>query len=172
MPTIAQDTCLRGTRPTSSCLVVLHTFQSMEGVTFDNSVTQPYTVYTENLHTRLQYAHNLAVQNAGKKAESNKKRYDGHTSPGVLLPGDSMLVRNLSPQGKNKLKDWWEDIPYLVTGPVGNLPVYEVQQEGTGKKRTLHCKLLLPYHVQPETLHTTITTGINPAPRTQSCGHP
>ena len=83
-----------------------------------------------------------------------------------------MLVRKLSQQGKNKLKDWWEDIPYLVMGRVGNLPVYEVQQEGTGKKRTLHPNLLLPYHVQPETLHTTVTTGTNPAPRTQSCGHP
>ena len=43
------------------------------GVTFDNGVTQPYTVYAENLSTRLQYAHNLAVQNAQKKAKSNKK---------------------------------------------------------------------------------------------------
>ena len=34
------------------------------GVTFDNGVTQPYTLYAENLHSRLQYAHNLAVQNA------------------------------------------------------------------------------------------------------------
>jgi len=93
------------------------------GVTFDNGVTQPYTVYAENLRTRLQYAHDLAVQNARKKAESNKKGYDEHTSPGVLLPGACVLVRNLSPRGKTKLKDRWEDIPYLVTGHVGNLPV-------------------------------------------------
>lgn len=65
------------------------------GVTFGNGMTQPYTVYSENLCIRLQYAHNLAVRNAQKKAESNKKRYDAHTSPGVLLPGDCVLVRNL-----------------------------------------------------------------------------
>ena len=28
MPTIAQDTCLQGSRPASSCLVILHAFQS------------------------------------------------------------------------------------------------------------------------------------------------
>ena len=59
-----------------------------------------------------------------------------------------------------------------MTGRVGNLLVYEVEQEGSGKKRTLHPNLLLPYHVQPETLHTTVTTGTNPAPTTQSRGHP
>ena len=112
------------------------------GVTFENGVTQLYTVYAENLCTCLQYAHDLAVQNAQKKVESNKKRYDAHTS-----------------QGKNKLKDRWEDIPYLVTGRVEDLPVYVVQQEGTRKKRTLHCNLLLPYHVPHETLHTTLTTA-------------
>ena len=63
--------------------------------------------------------------------ESNKKRYHVHTSPGVLLPGDYVLVTNLRPQWKTKQKDLWEDIPYLVTGRVGDLPVYVVQQEGT-----------------------------------------
>lgn len=66
------------------------------GVAFDNGGTQPYTVYAENLRTRLQHAHDLAAQNARKKAESNKKRYDVQASPGVLLPGDCVLVRNLS----------------------------------------------------------------------------
>ena len=125
------------------------------GVTFENGVTQLYTVYAENLCTCLQYAHDLAVQNAQKKVESNKKRYDAHTS-----------------RGKNKLKDRWEDIPYLVTGRVEDLPVYVVQQEGTRKKRTLHRNLLLPYHVPHETLHTTLTTGTDPAPSTRSRGHP
>ena len=59
-----------------------------------------------------------------------------------------------------------------MTGCVGNLPVYEVHQEGAGKKCTLHCNLLLPYHVQPKKLHTTVTTCTNPGPRTHSRGHP
>ena len=104
--------------------------------------------------------------------ESNKKRYDVHTSPGVLLPGDYVLVTNLRPQGKTKQKDQWEDIPYLVTGRVGDLPVYVVQQEGTKMKRTLHHNLLLLYHDPHKTLHTTVSTGTDPAPSTHSRSHP
>ena len=133
------------------------------GVAFDNGGTQPYTVYAENLRTRLKHAHDLAAQNARKKAESSKKRYDVQASPGV---------RNLSSRGKSKLKDRWEDTPYLVSGRVGNLPVYVVQQEGTGKKRTLHRNLLLPYHVPHETSPATVATRTDPGPRNQSLGHP
>ena len=116
--------------------------------------------------------HDLEAQNARKKAESNKKTYDVQASPGVLLPGDCVLVRNLSSQGKSKLKDRWEDTPYLVSGRVGDLPVYVVQQEGTGKKRTLHHNLLLPYHEPHETSPATVTTHTDPGPRNQSLGHP
>ena len=143
------------------------------GVAFDNGGTQPYTVYAENLRTRLHHAHDLAAQNARKKAaKSNKKRYDVQASPGVLLPGDCVLVRNLSSRGKSKLKERWEDTPYLVLGRVGDLPVYVVQQEGTGKKRTLHRNLLLPYHVPHETSPATVATRTDPGPRNQSLGHP
>ena len=124
------------------------------------------------MRTRLQHAHDLAAQNARKKAEYNKRRYDVQTSPGVLLPGDCVLVRNLSPRGKNKLKDQWEDTSYLVSGRVGDLPVYVVQQEGTGKKRTLHHNLLLPYHVPHETSTATVATGTYPGPRSQILGCP
>ena len=115
-------------------------------VNFDNGYTQPYTTYAENF--RLQRSHKLARENARKKAESNKKRYDVGPFPGSLLPGD--CVRNLSPRGKNKLKDRWEDVPYEVLQRIRGLAVYVVQQEGTGKRRTLHRNLLLPYHIPHE----------------------
>ena len=120
------------------------------GVNFDNGYTQPYTTYAENLPVRLQRCHKLARENARKKAESNKKRYDVGPFPGVLLPGDCVLVRNLSPRGNNKLKDRWEDVQYEVLQRISGLPVYVVQQEGTGKRRTLHRQLLLPYHIPHE----------------------
>lgn len=134
------------------------------GITFDNRGSQPYKVYAEN----LQHAHDLAAENAHKKAESNKKLYDFHASPGVLLPGDCVLVRNLSPWGKKKLKDRWEDIPYFVSERFGDLPVNVVQQEGTGKKRPTHLNLLLPCHVARENLRTTVATDTHPRQRARS----
>ena len=102
------------------------------------------------MRVRLQRSHKLARENAKKKAAPNKKRYDVDPSPGVLLPGDCVLLRNLSPRGKNQLKDRWEDVPYEVLQRISGLPVYVVQQEGTGMRRTLHCNLLLPYHIPHE----------------------
>lgn len=46
------------------------------------------------------------------------------------------------------------------------------QQQGTGKKRTLHRNLLLPYHVPHETSPATVATRTDPGPRNQSLGHP
>ena len=110
MPTIEEDTPLQGNPyfllfGRTPCLPI----DVSVGVTCDNGVTQPYTVYADNLCTLPQYAHDLAVQNAWRKVESNKKRFDIHTSPGVLLPSDCVLVTNLRPQGKTKQKDQRED---------------------------------------------------------------
>ena len=96
-------------KPLTSCLPI----DVSLGVTFDNRMNQPYTVYTENLCTHFQYKHDLGIQNAWKKVASNKKRYDAHISPGALLPVDGVSVKNLSPGGKNNLKDRWEDIHSL-----------------------------------------------------------
>ena len=47
-------------KPLTSCLPI----DVSLGVTFDNRMNQPYTVYTENLCTHFQYKHDLGVQNA------------------------------------------------------------------------------------------------------------
>ena len=137
------------------------------GVNFDNGYTQPYTTYSENLRVRLQRSHKLARENAKKKAESNKKLYDVGTSPGVLLPGNCVLVRNLSPRGKIKLKDRWEDVPYEVLQRISGLPFYVVQQEGAGKRRTLDRNLLLTYHI----LHKKEPLKQTPSQRVNHCLH-
>lgn len=51
--------------------------------------------------------------------ECNKKNKDVHCSPGVLLPGDCVLARDLKPRGKTKLMDLRKVIPYPVWQSVG-----------------------------------------------------
>ena len=57
-----------------------------------------------------------------------------------------MLVRKLAFDGKHKLANKWEDDMYIVRDqPNPEIPVYVVQQEdGSGRKRTLHRNHLLP----------------------------
>ena len=74
------------------------------------------------------------------------------------------------PTGKNKLKDQWEDIPYLVSEYAGDLPVYLVQQGGSGSAH--HCNLLLPCHVPHEKLQTPVATDTDPRQGVQSLGLP
>ena len=49
--------------------------------------------------------------------------------------------------GKSKLSDKWEKDPYVVIEkPISDIPVYRVRKEsGSGKVRTLHRNLLLPF---------------------------
>ena len=50
-------------------------------------------------------------------------------------------------EGRHKIADRWEqDIYDVVSKPNPDIPVFVVKKEdGTGRKRTLHRNLLMPY---------------------------
>ncbi|KAK7503344.1 hypothetical protein BaRGS_00005265 [Batillaria attramentaria] len=62
-----------------------------------------------------------------------------------LHVGDRVLVRKLGIRVESKISDKWEKDVYVVLSKVEVLPVYTVQiEKGSGPKRTLHRKYLLP----------------------------
>ena len=81
--------------------------------------------------------------------ERSKGGYeDEKARSSVLVPGDRVLVRNVSIRGKQKLADRWEQVPYIVIRqPDEDNPVFEVKREGARykKSRTLHRNMLLPF---------------------------
>ena len=88
-----------------------------------------------------------AYELAGKKSSEvrarAKQRYDRLVRSSVLLPGDRVLVRNLSERGgPGKLRSHWEDRVHVVVSRKGDdSPVYEFKPEtGSGGSRTLHRK--------------------------------
>ncbi|KAK3727208.1 hypothetical protein QZH41_007713 [Actinostola sp. cb2023] len=109
------------------------------------SEQQPYSSYVEGLRDRMRHAYEVASKRMEERSSANKRLNDLHVQEGSLQPGDRVLVRNLNTRGKEKLKDRWEDKPYIVLKTSSNLPIYTVQQEGSGTKRVLHRNLLLPY---------------------------
>lgn len=101
--------------------------------------------YVERMKEDLRNAFDLSLQNAQKTEQRNKRLYDQRVKFCELGKGDSVLVKNLATTGKQKLRDKWSSVPYLVLEKLENLPVYRVKPKtGTGGVRTLHRDHLLP----------------------------
>ena len=76
------------------------------------------------------------------KAKKQKRYYDGATSTAQLVPGDIVLMKNDTFQGKRKVKDWWSETEYVVVCQVEDgVPAYKVNDE-VGNIKTIHRNLL------------------------------
>lgn len=110
----------------------------------EGSVTT-HSQYMMNLKTYLKESYKLAIFNAKKVADKNKRRFDMRVRESTLDVGDRVLVRNLRFCGKHKLADRWEFTIYVVQKKAGEMPVYTVCPDGQDwPLRTLHRDLLLP----------------------------
>ncbi|RXN05331.1 Retrovirus-related Pol polyprotein from transposon 412 [Labeo rohita] len=104
-----------------------------------------HSEYVKKLRERLQESYELASDNSRKMSEKNKARFDLKVRAAELMPGDRVLVRNLSVRGKHKLADRWEKMVHTVVKRISDGPVYVVKPEkSSGPYRTLHRDLLLP----------------------------
>ncbi|XP_046571296.1 uncharacterized protein LOC124279514 [Haliotis rubra] len=101
--------------------------------------------YVKDLRDRLQFAFQVARENAKKSAIRNKGYYDRKAHAAALEPDDRVLVRNIGVKGKHKIADRWKSGVYIVERHQGELPVYVVRPEnGDGPSKTYHRNLLLP----------------------------
>ena len=87
----------------------------------------------------------LAQESATKEANRQKRLYDRRVGAMELRPGDRVLVCLDAFQGqRRKLKNQWgDDIHTVIDCKVDGIPVYEVKNERTGKKKVLHWARLL-----------------------------
>ena len=78
------------------------------------------------------------------EAEKQKRYYDRATSTTQLVPGDVVLMKNGTFQGKRKVKDQWSKTEYVVVRQVADgVPAYEVKDEAGSVKTIHHNRLFL-----------------------------
>ena len=121
------------------------------GLENELSATKGHQDYSDQLQHRLEYAYNIASEEARKAAKKHKRYYDQKVRHVQLVPGDRVLIRKVGLKGKQKLADIWDREPYIVKSqPVADIPVYEVQLENSRKKsKLLHRNMLLPFNGLP-----------------------
>jgi hypothetical protein len=107
---------------------------------------QPSSKCISDLKDHLSQAYHLATEAAQKARKKQKEGYEIIIRGAVIKPGDRVLVKVVSFDGKHKLADRWEHDPYIVVSqPNTDIPVYNLRKENNeGRARTLHRNLLLP----------------------------
>ena len=97
------------------------------------------------LYEQLRECLKLAQESATKEANRQKRLYNRRVGAVELHPGDCVLVRLDAFRGQcRKLKNRWGDgIHTMIDRKVDGIPVYEVKNECTGKKKVLHQAQLL-----------------------------
>ena len=104
----------------------------------------------------MQHAQKAVEERIRKAGEASKAWYRKKVRGATLHPGDQVLVRQVGPQGKHKISDYWEEEVYMVTTqPNPSIPVFTVWQlNGKGRFRTLHRNMLLPVRSVPSPVST------------------
>ena len=110
--------------------------------------------YVNKLRNRLVFAYVTATKEAVKSGERQKMVYDQKVRSTVTEPGDRELVRNVGFKGPQKLANKWEDQPYIVKKSRSSRYqtfqfTWSREKGGSGKLRTLHRNMLLPFNNLP-----------------------
>ena len=97
------------------------------------------------LYERLTECLQLAQESASKEAKRQKRLYDRRVGAVELHLGDRVLVRLDAFRGqRRKLKNrWGDDIHTVINRMADGIPVYEVKNEHTRKRKVLHQAWLL-----------------------------
>ena len=105
--------------------------------------------YVDKLKEQMTQAYEITNRKSMQRKSKDVERHNAkRLRASILLPGDHVLVRNMSERGwTGKLKSFWEDKVHIVLETYGENPVlYRVQAENYPNVRTrnLHRNMLQP----------------------------
>ena len=105
--------------------------------------SKEYRVYVENWQRAMKNAYEIASSHSEKAAQRNERLFNRKARSAILSPGDRVLVKNVREKGgPGKLRNFWEQRVYRVKERNGEGPVYVIEPEQGGERRTVHRNLL------------------------------
>ena len=106
--------------------------------------------YVQELRRRLRWARQLVEKTNKVRRDRNAAAYDRVASASSLEEGDEVLFRNMHFRTRHKVQDRWSAERFtILSRPDPALPVYRIQSQSTGQRKTVHRNLLLPLHPLP-----------------------
>ena len=97
--------------------------------------TTNHLEFVNKWKSAMQEAYSLAAKNANKSTARGRNQHDKKATFTKLLPGDRILVRNVTERGgPGKLRSFWEKTVYRVTKQHGDSPVHEAES-GSGNQK-------------------------------------
>ena len=111
----------------------------------NESEAKSHPKYVSKCKASLEEVHKIVSTKMKARAQKVKEQYDNKVNSSLLIPGDRVLVRNLTSRGgPGKLCAFWEQDIYIITRMGPESPVYKVRPESAkGRERVLHRNLLL-----------------------------
>ena len=98
-----------------------------------------YRVYVDNWQRAMPDAYRIAASHSEKRAKYNEQNFNRRARASVLQEGDRVLMRNLRERGgPGKLRSFWEQTVYRVKEKKVDSPVYVIEPERGGERRTVH----------------------------------
>ena len=98
--------------------------------------------HVEEVRRCFKEAYTEAHLQTNSEVDQQKQYNDKATSTVQLMPGDIVLMKLDTFQGKRKAKDRWSEAEYVVIRQVANdIPTYEVRDDG-GNVKVTHCNRL------------------------------
>ncbi|KAI2650219.1 Transposon Tf2-6 polyprotein [Labeo rohita] len=95
--------------------------------------------WVQDHYKKIKWVYAVAKSKMDQSAETMKQTYDHGAKDVPLLIGQRVWVRDRNRQGRGKLCRFWDPLPHVIVGTLGEMGlVYRVKPEKGGKEKVLH----------------------------------
>ena len=127
--------------------------------TMGGDIQQSHQKYVQNWQKAMNQAFEIVKNHSRESGERNRKYYNKKVHGVDIEVGDRVLLRNHKERGgTGKLRNYWEDVIYVVIEKHSEIPVFTIKPEvGNGKSRKVHRNNIMSCNLLKEITEETPT---------------